>query len=136
MSAIRIAAIAAAALLLGCPATAPGQVHVDPDGPAGKQYTAPLEQARQQASGSEGSAGVPGSSEVAPAFGVGIGPPGSGGDRGGGSASGEGPARGAAARAAPGDASTGLVAAAALLVLAIGAGAGFALRSASRRAPA
>ena len=74
MCSIRLPAIVATACSLLVPSAAPGQVHVDPDGPAGKQYAAPLEQARQRASGKQGSAGVPGSSEVAPTFGLGIKP--------------------------------------------------------------
>ena len=74
----------AACLALAAPAAA--DIHVDPGGPAGKQYSSPDQRARQEASGTEGSAGVPGSGEQAPLFGQGSGD-GRGG--GGGGASGE-----------------------------------------------
>jgi hypothetical protein len=64
------AALASAALFV--PA-AQADITVDPGGPAGKQYSALDDRARQQASGSEGSAGVPGSDTRAPLFGKGVG---------------------------------------------------------------
>lgn len=72
-----------AALALGCTPAAPalaGEVHFDPDSPAGKEYALPLPQARNEALGGEGIGGG-GSPTQAPLFGVGIG--GSGGPGGG-----------------------------------------------------
>jgi hypothetical protein len=119
----------AAALCMCAPPVAAAQIHVDPDGPAGKQYTAPLGQARQQASGAEGSAGTPGSSEQAPAFGQGVQPPGAGG---GGDGDGAARTSGEAASGEGGDARTGLILGSALLVLLAGTGGGLALRAGSR----
>lgn len=128
-------AVAGALCALSAPA-ALADVHVDPGGPAGKQYTAPLGQARQQASGKEGSAGTPGSAEQAPPFGQGVQPPGDGGGNGnggGGEGAGSGSADGAAAASTDGgDPQTGLILGGALLVLLAGAGGGFALRNAGR----
>jgi hypothetical protein len=65
-------------ILPAAPAAA-GEVHFDPDSPAGKEYALPLPQARNEAMGKEGIEDEPPSQ--APLFGVGVG--GSGGGDGG-----------------------------------------------------
>jgi hypothetical protein len=75
------AAAALALLLLPQPVLA-GEVHFDPDSPAGKEYALPLDRARDEAAGvgeSDGPAG-----EKAPLFGAGVsgGGGGAGGDAG------------------------------------------------------
>ena len=67
-----LAVAGTASLLIA--STAMAGVVVDPNGPASKQYSAGLDRARQQGSGSSGDAGVPGSSSVAPLFGAGVTP--------------------------------------------------------------
>jgi hypothetical protein len=59
-------------LSLAAPTAAVGAVHVDPNAPAGVQYSAPLDRARVEAGGVGGEAGAPGSTEQAPLFGKGI----------------------------------------------------------------
>jgi len=49
-------------------------VHVDPNGPAGQEYSDSLKQARGENGGAGGGPGVPGSTEKAPLFGAGITP--------------------------------------------------------------
>ena len=56
-------------------------VFVDPDSPAGTEYAVPLEQARQEATGTSG-AGAAGISGDQPLFGVGIERSSSGGAKG------------------------------------------------------
>lgn len=77
-----ITAFLAAVVLSILPAApaAAGEVHFDPDSPAGKEYALPLPQARNEAMGKEGIKDEPPSQ--APLFGVGVG--GSGGGSGGG----------------------------------------------------
>jgi hypothetical protein len=69
-----LSALAASTLivLLGAPVAAQAKIIVDPEGPAGKQYSAVLDRAREEASGGNGTAGVPGSTAKAPPFGEGI----------------------------------------------------------------
>jgi hypothetical protein len=64
--------VLACGVLLGSAPAAGAGVVVDPNGPASKQYSADLDRARQQGTGSGGSAGVPGSRAKAPLFGQGI----------------------------------------------------------------
>ena len=85
---LRLVPIALCGALLASAAAAHAGVVVDPNGPASKQYSADLDRARQQGSGAEGSAGVPGSSEKAPLFGAGVKPNGPSGGAGGGSGDG------------------------------------------------
>jgi len=66
--------IAICGALLASAGAASAGVIVDPNGPASKQYSAGLDRARQQGTGSGGSAGVPGSTARAPLFGKGISP--------------------------------------------------------------
>lgn len=125
-----LAAAVSAAALTASPALA--DVHVDPGGPAGKQYSAPLQQARQQASGREGASGTPGSSERAPLFGQGIAKGPGGGGPGGADGAGSSSSSGAAPElGSSGDSHVIWVAGAALLVLAVGGGVGMGLRSAA-----
>jgi hypothetical protein len=86
---VRVAALVLCWILLVFAAAAQAGVVVDPNGPASKQYSADLDRARQQGSGTGGSAGVPGSTAKAPLFGAGVTPKGpSGGAGGGGTGSG------------------------------------------------
>lgn len=99
------AALATLALAAASTAARAG-IHVDPGGPAGKQYSALDDRARQDASGEEGSAGVPGSSEQAPLFGEGSGDGDGGGGAGGAPGSGgsdESSASGSSGSSASGD---------------------------------
>ena len=96
------AALATLALAAASTAARAG-IHVDPGGPAGKQYSALDDRARQDASGEEGSAGVPGSSDQAPLFGEGSGD----GDGGGGGAAGSGGAGESSASGSSGSAASG-----------------------------
>lgn len=137
-----------------------GEVHFDPESPAGKEYALPLQQARNEALGSgrgEAGSGEGGGSAgaAAPLFGVGVGVGGTGeagaqGGRGEGSQSGgqepesgDGGGRTAAERAvAEAGAATnadypegrGLLLLAGFLIL--GAGIGLGLRAFSRQRPA
>jgi hypothetical protein len=86
----RLVPIALCGVLLATAAAAHGGVVVDPNGPASKQYSADLDRARQQGSGTGGSAGVPGSTAKAPLFGAGVTPKGPSGGAGGGGAGGSG----------------------------------------------
>lgn len=75
-------------ILPAAPAAA-GEVHFDPDSPAGKEYALPLPQARNEAMGKEGIKDEPPSQ--APLFGVGVGGSGSSGSGlGGGGSEGQG----------------------------------------------
>ena len=76
--------------LLATPLAARAGVVVDPNGPAGKQYSAGLDRARDQASGGGGTAGVPGSTQQAPLFGEGISPEDAAGSNGGSTQNGNG----------------------------------------------
>lgn len=72
-------------LILGCLAFASraqaGEVHFDPESPAGKEYALPLQQARHEALGPGGGEGDGGSAAAAaPLFGVGVGDGPSGGE--------------------------------------------------------
>ncbi len=96
-STISLALVTLCGALFTSATVAEAGVVVDPNGPAGKQYSADLDRARQQGSGSNGTAGVPGSTSKAPLFGAGVkskgdpsGPNGSGGDGSGGVRSGPG----------------------------------------------
>ena len=53
-------------------------VHVDPNGPAGQEYSDSLNKARGEAGGVGGAAGVPGATQQAPLFGAGVTPQSSG----------------------------------------------------------
>jgi hypothetical protein len=50
-----------------------GEVHFDPESPAGKEYALPLQEARGEALGTSGPQGGEGSAATAPLFGVGVG---------------------------------------------------------------
>jgi hypothetical protein len=80
----RLVPIALFGAVLVTAAAAHAGVVVDPNGPASKQYSAGLDRARQQGSGTGGSAGVPGSTAKAPLFGAGVTPKGPSGGAGGG----------------------------------------------------
>jgi hypothetical protein len=73
------------AVALAMPQVAAARIHIDPNGPAGKQYGVPLDSTRGDFGGKH-SSGLPGQHEKAPLFGQGITPPGggSGGGTGGG----------------------------------------------------
>ena len=68
------AVLGAVIVLLATPVAARAGIVVEPNGPAGKQYSAVLDRAREQGSGGGGSAGVPGSTAQAPLFGKGVTP--------------------------------------------------------------
>jgi hypothetical protein len=82
------AAVIALVLCAGASPAAQAKIILDPEGPAAKQYSALLDRARAEGSGSQGTAGVPGSTVEAPPFGQGIdnarggGAPGGGTERG------------------------------------------------------
>jgi hypothetical protein len=91
------------AAIFGLHGSAQAQVFVDPDGPAGKQYSDTLDEARAKNSGTDPSTAVPGSGQGRPPlFGEGVeqaGGAGGGGGNGadgggGGAAGGEGGAEG------------------------------------------
>ncbi len=69
--------------------TASAVVQVDPEGPAGQQYAFPLDSVRGEVAGNP-SAGVPGTTSVAPLFGEGIRPGRAVGEGGGGKVDGRG----------------------------------------------
>jgi hypothetical protein len=77
-------------------AAASGAVHFNPESPAGKEYALPLEQAREEAAGTQGQPGS--KSGGAALFGVGV----SGGRNSGGTGSGGGRAGGVAAHGSSG----------------------------------
>ena len=133
------AVLATALLVAALPGTALAGVHVDPEGPAGKQYSDSLAQARVENGQGDPTAAVPGSEVDAPLFGEGItdnsGGGGSGSDGSGGSGGASedgGPS--AVSDQPPGiDAGsdgggTGFLAAAVGAVLLLGAGLGFGIR--------
>jgi hypothetical protein len=99
--AILLTATVAAVLLLGPqqPALA-GEVHFDPESPAGKEYALPLDQAREEAASAGKTDGPAG--EKAPLFGEGVSSGGGGPQAGGG-----GPATGSPGNGAAGDGSDG-----------------------------
>jgi hypothetical protein len=61
------------------PGAVTAQVHVDPGGPAGKQYSDSLDQARVDNGDGDKAAAVPGATAEAPSFGAGVTPPDDGG---------------------------------------------------------
>jgi hypothetical protein len=65
-----LALVALAAIAV--PGAAPAQVHVDPGGPAGKQYSDTLDKARVDNGNGDPAAAVPGSDAEAPLFGEGV----------------------------------------------------------------
>jgi hypothetical protein len=97
---VRLMSIVLCGTLLATAAAAHAGVVVDPNGPASKQYSADLDRARQQGSGSGGTAGVPGSTEKAPLFGAGVTPNGPSGGAGGGGSNTGGSGSGSSSSAA------------------------------------
>lgn len=158
-----LALLALWAMALGSRAEA-GEVHFDPESPAGKEYALPLQQARNEALGTGGGEAAPGAGggggagAAAPLFGVGVGgkgggsgPGGEGAGRSGGSSKAEGRGQGSggggaspagkrgsddagAAASASYSGSQGLLLLAGILVL--GALIGLGLRALTRQRPA
>jgi hypothetical protein len=94
------ATVAAALLLLSQQPAFAGEVHFDPESPAGKEYALPLDQAREEAAGAGKTDGPAG--EKAPLFGEGVSSGGGGPQAGGG-----GPATGSPGNGTTGDGSDG-----------------------------
>jgi hypothetical protein len=88
--AILLTAAVGVALLLPQPQAMAGEVHFDPDSPAGKEYALPLDRARDEAAGTAQSDGPAG--ESSPLFGEGVSGSGGGGAAGEGSTPGANPA--------------------------------------------
>jgi hypothetical protein len=158
---VLIALVALLGLVAPRSSNAAGAVHFDPESPAGKEYALPLDEARHEATGTEGespegsaNSGAEGeSSESAPLFGEGVSGGGGGAtagqgqpgapEKGGSKPSGSGAPQGPSGHSGPGGqapegnggypvlAGIGL---AALIVL-VGLGAGLGLRSLRRVRP-
>jgi hypothetical protein len=94
------ATVAAALLLLSQQPALAGEVHFDPESPAGKEYALPLDQAREEAAGAGKTDGPAG--EKAPLFGEGVSSGGGGPQAGGGR-----PATGSPGNGPTGDGSDG-----------------------------
>ncbi|MGH2957372.1 MAG: hypothetical protein ACRDL6_10295 [Solirubrobacterales bacterium] len=132
------AAICAALTVLSLCPIAGAQVVVEPESPAGQEYSLPFERARQQGAGNEEFNASPSAREPTPVFGEGISRPGAA-DEAGPSPSAAGTADGTAAAGLPelddggGDGTLVVVAVVAGVVLL--AGLAFATGAAARRAP-